>query len=58
MYNILIPAFVNTRSFYNTVTTITLTEEESIANHKHNDPRVFTMNNWCNKNKRTLHPTT
>jgi hypothetical protein len=58
MYNPLIPAFVKTRSFCNTVTSTTLTEEESIANHKHKEPRVFTMNNWCNMNKRTLNPTT
>jgi hypothetical protein len=43
MYNLLIPAFVNTRSFCDTVTSITLTEEERIANHKHNEPRVFTI---------------
>jgi hypothetical protein len=58
MYNPLIPAFVKTRSFCNTVTSITLIDEESTANHKHNKPRVFTMNDWCNKNKRTLNPTT
>jgi len=57
MYNPLILAFVTTRSFCNTVTSVTLTEEKSIANHKHNDPRVFTMNNWCKRNERTLHPT-
>jgi hypothetical protein len=57
MYNLLITAFVKTSYFCNTVS-VTLTDEESIANHKHNDPRVFTVNNWCNRNKRTFHPTT